>query len=104
MGVLGGPRPHLHIAPTCVPLDGDDQRQAMFHLNNVFHFDNCRDVRYEVMGFARQVEESHVTNQVEESHITNKDWNSIIVPKYGLRPLSCFGAPPKSKTHWLDVW
>lgn len=95
MGVLGGPKPHFHIAPTCVPLDGDDQRQAMFHLNNVFHLDNCRGVRYTVMGFVRQV---------EESHLTNEDCNSIIIPKYGLRPLGLFGAPPKSKTHWLDVW
>lgn len=83
------------ISTLRLPLDGDDQRRAMFHLDDIFYVDKCRDVPCEIMGFLPQVEGSHVANE---------HWNSIIVPKYGLRPLGLLGAPPRSKTPWLDVW
>lgn len=83
------------ISALRLPRDEDDQRRRKYQVARHFRDDIHRQIQYEA---------ENIIEQVGGAHVTNADWNSIIVPKYGFRPLGVFGAPPRSKTPWLDVW
>lgn len=83
------------ISTLRLPRDEDDQRRRKYQVAHHFRDDVHRQIQYEA---------EKIIEQVGGALVTDADWNSIIVPKYGFRPLGVFGAPPRSKTPWLDVW
>lgn len=83
------------ISALRLPRDEDDQRRRKYQVARHFRDDVYKQIQYEA---------ENIIEQAGGALVTNADWNSIIVQKYGFRPLGVFGAPPRSKTPWLDVW